>query len=228
MKPSDDETFTEVERSFFAAAPPEEPQPLGDAPGIDDLPAAPPHRPRRAIIAWLRPSVVEGRRRATLVLAVGRRAARAGAAGLVAALSIGRVARRRAVFALAGAILAAGLTAGGVAFRKGAVTKGATAETRGAVRGPTIAEAAPVVGEAAPAAIAPAHAAPRPKVVSSADVKAPRADVSNRRPPAHRRSVHAASPAPRPPETAFMDRETYWAREARSAPGRSSGPFFTR
>ena len=243
MKPSDDETWTEVERSFFAAAPPEEPQPLGDAPCFDDLPAPPPQRPRRELIAWLRPSVARAWRRALLVPRTGgrrvqrawrttalvagaagvsaQRAARTGVARLVAALSLRRVGRRRVVFALMGAIVAAGLTAGGVAFRKSGLTNGATAERDRHVSGPAIAEAAPAASSAS-------RAAPRPNVRSSADVQAPRADVANRGPHAHRKHVSASSSAHRPMVTAFVDRETYWAREPGSAPVGSSRPLFSR
>ena len=254
-KASDDPAWTEVERSFFAAAPPEEPQPLGEEPCFDDVPVPPPQRPRREIIAWLRPSVAGAWRRATVVLGAAgglaerswRRTARTCGAA-VAALSSLRVDRhenpqrvpipsrdvarraeladstrdrRRVVFALAGAVMAAGLTAGGIAFRNGAFTKGATAAREPSVRGPTVAEAAP-------AAISAAQLAPQPNVRSSAGVQAPRADVAKQRSHAHRRPVPASSPAHRPVVTAFVDRETYWAREAQSGPVRSTGPLFSR
>ena len=102
------------------------------------------------LIAWLRPSVARAWRGASRSQGWGparparvahdrprrwrcrrERSAR-GADGrrrrLVAALSLRRVGRRRVVFALMGAIVAAGLTAGGVAFRKSGLTNGATAE----------------------------------------------------------------------------------------------------
>jgi hypothetical protein len=232
-KPSDDATWTEVERSFFAAAPPDDPEPLGEAPRFDDLAAPRGQRPRRALVARLRPAVAGAWRRATLVLgaagghvrltwprtaliigaaaARARDTARAGAAGLVAALSVRRLDRRRvgfafafaSAFALMGAIVTAGLSAGVVAFRKGTLTEGAPAATERPVSGPTI-------------------------VDSAADVQAPRAGVSNRRRHAHRRPVPASSSSQRPLMTAFVDRETYWTREARSAPVRSSRPFFSR
>jgi len=233
-KPSDDPAWTEVERSFFAAAPPEEPAPLEEAPCFEDLPAPPRQRARREIIAWLRPSLAAAWRRTTLafgaagghvqrvccrtalfVRAAGvsaRRGARAVAAGLVAALSIWSVDRRRVVFALAGAIMVAGLAAGGVAFRKGALTNGATA--------PNIA--------AAPVAISASEVALRSNVRSSADVRAPRSDVSNRRSHARRRSVAASSSAQRPVVTANVDRETYWAHETQSAPIRAPRSLFSR
>jgi hypothetical protein len=244
-KPSDDRTWTDVEESFFAAAPPEEPQPLGEVPCFDDLPAPPPRRPRREIFARLRPSVAAAGRQATLVLGAAgariqrarrrtalvvrvagvnaRRAARAGATGLIAALTIGPVARRRVVLALAGASLAAGLTAGGVAIRQGALTRGAVAARDVPPSGPTLAEVAPVAPSASPEP-------PRPNVRSPADVRAPRADVAKRPPRAQRRPVAAPPPAQRPQvtATAFVDRESYWAREARPAPDRPSRPLFSR
>jgi hypothetical protein len=240
---SDDPTWTEVERNFFAAAPPEEPEPLAGAPCFDALPRPPARRPRRVIIAGLRPSLVGAWRRTTLALGAAcghvqrawrrtaaivgsagvsaRRTAGKGAAGLVAAFSIRAVDRRRVAFAVMGTIIAAGLTAGVVAFRKGATIQDATAESGGPVTGPTVAETAPV-------AISASQAAPRPKLRSPAHVQAPRADVSNRRPHVPRRTVPASSSAQPPPVTAFMDRETYWARGAELAPDRSSGPFFRR
>ena len=250
-----------MERSFFAAAPPEEPQPLGEATRVDDPPAPAPQRPRPEIFAWLRPSIAGAGRAATLALgaAVGlaqrawrgttfafraagrltqragrsvalivgaagvkaRHAARAGAAGLVAALSSWRVDRRRLVLAVAGVIMAAGLTAGNVVLWKRALTNGATARSERPVSGPTVAEAAPIDAPAS-------EAAPRPNAQSSANVRASRADASNRRPHAHRKHVPASSSSQRPVMTAFMDRETYWAREPRSAPVRSSKSFFSR
>jgi hypothetical protein len=231
-KPSDDAAWTEVERSFFAAAPPEEAQPLGEASSGEDLSAPRPRRPRRAIIASLRPAVVSAQRGAALVLSAAgglaqrtwRRtalivgaavahawhAARAGAANVVAALSNRPVDRHRLAFAVAALIMAAGLSAGVVPFRKGALPKGAT------------------LAEASPGAVSPSQAAPRPDERSSVDVQASRVDVSSRRPHPHRRAVPPSSSSRRPQLSAFMDRETFWARENRSAPVRSSRPFFSR
>ena len=78
---------------------------------------------RRVQRAWRTTALVAGAAGAS-----AQRAARTGVARLVAALTLRRVGRRRVVFALMGAIVAAGLTAGGVAFRKSGLTNGATAE----------------------------------------------------------------------------------------------------
>jgi hypothetical protein len=245
-KPSESGTWTDVEQSFFAAAPPEEPQPPAEPPRFDDLPAPPPRRPRRAILARLRPSVAAAGRRATLAIGAAGghmqrawretalvvraagvnawHAAGAGAAGLIHALSLGPVARRRVGLTLAGASLAAGIAAGGIAVRKGVLARAAEiAEKEPAVSGPTVAAVAPVAISASPAV-------PRPTVRSSADVRAPRADVAKRPPRAPRRPVVASSSTQRPQvtATAFEDRETYWARGARPAPDRASRPLFSR
>ena len=142
MKPTDDETWSEVEQSFFAAAPPEEPEPSGASLSSDDLPALPPQRPRREIIAWLRLSVAGAGRRATLVLgAAGGLAQRAWHGGVRifraadghvqrawrrAALVVNAASadRRYVGLALAGVLAAAGLTARGVASRKGELSAG--------------------------------------------------------------------------------------------------------
>jgi hypothetical protein len=242
-KPPDDATWSDVERTFFDAAPPEEFQPVGQAPRLDDPPAPLHERPRTQIIASLRASVAgagraaatvvgaagglaqRGRRRAVLIVvaAGGRvqRAARASAEGLVAPLSVWRVDRRRVAAVLVGVVLiAAGLSGGVFTSQRSAPPQSATGEQAIPASGPAVAEAAPV-------AIPAAEAAPAPSVRPSADVRASRADVSNRPPHAGRRSVPASS-TQRPMVTAFMDRETYWAHETRSAPARSSRSFFSR
>ena len=245
-KAPDDATWSDVERTFFDAAPPEEFQPVGPAP--------PPERPRTQIIASLRSSTAGARRAAVFVVGVAgglaartwygaklacrsagrlvqrggrgialtivatgvrvRHTARVSSEHLVAALlSIWCVDRRRLGFAMVGTIVAAGLSAGVVASRRTAPPNGAIAEREAPATGPAIAEAEPN---------------PPPNVRPSADVQAPRADVPNRRSHAHRRSVSAAPPTQRPMVTAFMDRETYWAHETRSAPARSGRSFFSR
>jgi hypothetical protein len=246
-KPPDDATWSDVEQTFFDAAPPEEFQPVGQVPRLDDPPAPAPERPRTQIIALLRSSVAGARRAAALavgaagglvqrgwrggalvVVAAGTRvrdAARAGAEGLVAAvLSIWCVDRRRLAYATAGVLIAAGLSVGFVTSRGAAPTNGAIAERVAPATGPTIAEAAP-------AGVSPSELNPPTSAPPSADARAPRAGVTSRRSHAHRRSVSAAPSAPsaqRPMVTAFMDRETYWAHETRSAPARSSRSYFSR
>ena len=210
MKPTDDTPWTEVEQRFFAAAPPEEPEPFGEPPSFDDLPAPAPQRPRREIIARAGGHVQRAWRGAALFVRA-------------AGVSIRRVDRRGVALALAGAIVAAGLTAGGVAFRKGAPTQGATAEREAPSGDTTIVEAAPDVAPASHARVA--H---RPNVGTSADVPTPRAVASNRHPHDRRRAVPASAAAQRPLVTASMDRETYWASEHRSAAARSSRPLFSR
>lgn len=236
-KPNDDATWTEVERSFFAAAPPEELKTIVEAPHFDDLAGSGPEQPRREI-AWLRRTVTAASRGVTVVvgaagglarrvcrrtvLVVGAacartwQGARTGAAGVVAAFSSWRVDRRRLVVALVGAIALAAF--GG--FRSGAPAQGVTAQRPGSVEGPRVAEVGPV----APSASASGS---QPSVASSAGVEAPGADHSNR-PRGHRRAVAAAASAQRPVVTAYMDRQTYWSREGRSVPGHSSRPFFSR
>src|SRR5215831_9159447 len=241
-KAPDDATWTEVERSFFAAAPPEPAQSVGEATRVDDLPAPLPARPRREIVARLKATAAGTRRVTALVLRaagglvrsgcrwtvliVGGTAVNAwetirdGAAGLLGAPAPAswRVDRRRLAFVLVGAILVAGLTAGRVTSRKGALTKGETASERPPV-GATVAEEAPVATPMPPAA-------PPADVRSSADPQAPRADVPKRRTHARRAALPASSPTQRPMVTAFMDRETYWSQEARSTPVRSSSRSF--
>jgi len=217
-KPSDDATWTEVERSFFAAAPPEDLKTLIEAPRFDDQPAPAPEQPRRRIIAWLRPSMNAARRRVTLVCAAtGGLAQRTWRGTRLALGAAGAPDRRRLVLALVGAIAVAGVSG----FRGGAPTKEATGEREGPAGGPTVAEAGPVAPSAS-------EAGPRPNVGSPGGVRSARADATNRAPRAHRRSVAASPPAQRPVVTAFMDRQTFWAREGRSAPGRSGRPFFSR
>src|SRR5579871_897887 len=76
-KGPEDATWTEVERSFFAAAPPEEAEPPAEALRPGEPPVSRPARPRRAVAAWLRPAMATVRRRATLVgVAAGGRAVR--------------------------------------------------------------------------------------------------------------------------------------------------------
>jgi hypothetical protein len=147
---------------------------------------------------------------------------RSGAAGLFGAPAPAswRVEPRRLALALVGAILVAGLAAGRVASRKGAPTKAETASERPAA-GATVAGAVPVASAAPPAA-------PAPDVPSFTELEPPRADVPTRRAHAHRRAVPAAPSPQRPMVTAFMDRETYWSREARSTPVRASPSFFSR
>jgi len=258
-KAPDDATWSDVERTFFDAAPPEEPQPVGQAPRLDDLPAPRAEPPWSPIMGWLRPSAAGARRAAALVVQgawqgtklAGRAAggliqrvgrgtalvvvaggvrvrdtARAGAAGLVTAvLSIWCVDRRRLAYAMVGVLVGAGLSTGVVASRRAAPTNGATAEREAPATGPIVAEAAPVANS-------PSSADPAANVGPPADVGASRADVTNRRRPAYRRSVPASSSTRRPMVTAFMDRQTYWAHEGRSegrsAPARSSRSFFSR
>jgi hypothetical protein len=176
-----------MERTFFDAAPPEEPGPLPDHPRAFAAARGQVERAWRSTALFVRAAGVNA-----------WAAARAGAARLVAALSRFRVDRRRVAFASAGAIMAAGLTAGSVALRQGVVTSGAT--------------------PARPAPVAVASAAPRANARSSAaDAQAPRADASKRRQHAHRkpsssgdRGTHWA----RAPQS--------------SAPLRPSRPFFSR
>jgi hypothetical protein len=264
-KPPDDATWSDVERTFFDAAPPEEPQPIGEATRVDAAP--PPHaEPRRSqIIGRVRPALAGawrasalaagaagGRARrawngasqatkvacraagglvqrswratAVFVAAAGvrvRQTARTSAEGLLAAvLSIWCVDRRRVAFAMAGVLIAAGLSAGVVASRRAVPAQGVTAERTAPATGSTVAEAAPV-------AASPFEPTPPASARSSADVPQSRAAGSNRRAPAHRRSVPASPSTQRPVVTASMDRETYWAHE-RSAPVRSSGSYFSR
>jgi hypothetical protein len=190
-KPSDDATWTDLEQSFFAAAPPDEPETLGESARVEDVPARPPQRTRRENLLWLRPRAAAAGRRATLVLtAAGGLAQRVGRRTI---LSLGRLDRRNVVVVVATVVV--GFTAGRVVFRKGAPAKAPS---------PAIAAAAPVAASGSRA----------------------RADVSDRRPHAHRKP--AASSAQRPVVTAYRDRESYWARGSRSAPGRSGRPFFSR
>jgi hypothetical protein len=178
---------------------------------------------RPAAIAWLRRAAVG----AGAVGAQARRAVRAGAAGLAAGLSIWRLERRRIVPVLMAAIVAGWVSTGNVTHRNDPPANGVTGR-KAPGRGPVVAEAAPAPVSAPEAAAPPTRNQP-----SSADVRAPDGDVSNRRPHAHRRAFPAAAPAQRPLVTAYMDRQTYWAQEAGStkapsAPARSSRPFFSR
>jgi hypothetical protein len=226
-KPSDDASWTELERSFFASGPPEDPQPLGEAPRLDDLfPTLPPQPPARERFAWLRSSVAAGWRRTTLVFAAARAHARrkiqAGAAGLVAVLSIGSINGRRVAIAAAGSMVAAGLFAAIVASRNGVPTSVATAKTEAPAGRPAVTQATapvPTLASGAPA---------QPDVPSTADVRSPRADASHRPPPARRKPARSSSPATSPLMTASIDRETYWAREGQTARVRQSTPLFSR
>jgi hypothetical protein len=182
-KRPDDAPWTEVERTFFASAPPEEPQPPGETPRLDDVfPTLPRKHPARERFAWLWSSLVAGSRRTTLVLA---------------ALN-----GRRLAFAAVGSIVVMGVFAGIAASRNGAPTKVAAARTEAPASRPAVAQATPAV--------------------------TPRADVAKRPPRAHRKPARTSSPAKRPLMTAFMDRETYWAREGHSAPVHRSKPLFSR
>jgi hypothetical protein len=204
----DDASWTELERTFFASDSPEEPppQPLDEARRLDDrLPTG---------------------LRTTLVLAAvgahARRMIQAGAAGLVAALSIVSANRRCLAFGLGSSIVLMGLFAGIVASRNGGSTKVATAKT-------DVPESRLAVAQATPPVPVPASgAAVQPYVPSTANVSAPRADASKRPPRAHRKPAPASSSAKPPLMTAFMDRETYWARQGQSAPARPSRPLFSR
>jgi hypothetical protein len=225
-KPPDDTVWTEVERSFFAGAPPEPPGPPGEPPRLDDVfPTLPPPRPRREIIAPLKRSVAAAWRRTTLVLgsAGGHalRRARAGAGALVAALSISPINRRRAGSVLVGAIAGAGLSIGIFASLSDAPTN-AVAPQREA------AESVPVVAQAVPVGAPASRAAPRAGVRSAAEGRARRAEAPNRRLLIHRRPAPAAPTVHHPVMTAFEDRETYWARARQSAPAPASRPIFSR
>jgi hypothetical protein len=216
-KPSDDASWTEVERSFFAGGPPEEPQPVGETPRLDDLfPVLRPQPPARQRFAWLRSSVVAGWQRTTLAFGAANayawRKVQAGAAALVAAFSVGSINRRRVAFATVSSIVVTGLFAGIVASRNGAPAKVVATNVEAPEIRPAVAQPTPPVAISAP----------------RADVRAPRADAATRPLRAHRKPASASSSAKRPLVTAFMDRETYWAREGRSAPVRSSRPFFSR
>jgi len=238
-KPPDDAAWTEVERSFFAAAPPEEPQLL-------DEPQAPaPRRPRsrRAAAAWLRPAIATARRGAALVAgaagglarragrktilvvaaagARARGAARAGAASLADGLALWRV-DRRVVLVLMAATAAGWVSTGSIARRSDPSARDLTVEREAPRRAPAVAEAEPVPAVAPGTAAVPPARQPSP---------------GSSHPPRGRRSfVQASSPAQRPVQTAFMDRRTYWAqegfqkgfKEGRSAPVRASRPFFSR
>jgi hypothetical protein len=264
-KPPDDAAWSEVERSFFAGAPPEASEPAGEPPRIADVfPVLAPKRPRRAVFARLRPVAAAAWRGASagvrgataawrgmtaawrgttatlrgatrgLVAASTRswRQARAGAASMIAALSLGRVDRRRAGFALLSVV--AGFSVGIVAFRTGASMRVATARTEGApIYGPPLALAAPVAAlvPAAPVAASPASRATPRSVVPSPSENRPRvAEASSRRPHTQRTAVPAySSTKTRPLVTAFEDRQTYWAREGKSAaPSPASRTLFSR
>ena len=98
-KRPDDASWTELERSFFASGPPEEPQPPGEEPSIDDLfPTLPAQPPARERFAWLLSSVAAGR------------------------------ARRLLAFASLGSIIAMGFLVGVVAFRNGVPSRPALAQ----------------------------------------------------------------------------------------------------
>ena len=89
--PPNDAPWTDAEQSFFAGAPPEEPEAPGDVPRLDNLFPVLQQRPRRAIFARLRSPLAAAWRTTTLVLgaasARARRQVSAAAAGFVAALS---------------------------------------------------------------------------------------------------------------------------------------------
>jgi len=244
-KPSDDDAvWTELERSFFAGAPPEATEPPGEPPRLDEVcPTLPPQRPWREIFVRVRTAMAAAWRRTTLVVdtasaytmrnvragaagliaasAQALRKTRASAAGLIAALSIGRIDRRLVVFTMVGTILVAGLSSGVIASRDGALAKAARAQPEGPVSTPTVAQTERV-------AVSTSRAAPQPKVRSSAEVRSGRAEASNRRLRVHRKPAPAASSAKRPLLTAFEDRETYWARAGQSAPLPASRPLFSR
>jgi hypothetical protein len=224
-KPSDDGVWTEVERSFFASAPPDPPEPHREPPRLDEVfPTLPPPRPRRELLAHVRPFVAGTWRRTKLVLGVASaqlgRTARAGVAAFAALWAL-RIDRRRAVYVFAGAVVVAGLSAGIVAFRNRALTTVATAPREAPANAPEVAEAAPVT--------ASNSRADSPPVTRSApEVRSRHAGASNRLPRVHRKPAPAAAPAVRPVMAAYTDRETYWAHERQSAPVRGSRPFFSR
>jgi len=210
-----------VERSFFASAPPEPPGPPGAPPRLDEVfPTLPARRPRRELVAPLRRFLVAASRRTTLVLggagAPGLRKARAGAAALVAALSISPINRRRAASVLMGAIVGAGLSVAvglsvGIVGSRDGTPAVAMVSTEAPASAPAVAQAPPV-----------------------ADARARPAFASRRRVYIHRRPglvslpTHPTRPTQHPMMTANEDRETYWARAQQSAPAPASRAFFSR
>jgi hypothetical protein len=212
-KRPDNASWTELEQSFFASGSPDEPEPLGEALRVDDLLPTPAQPPARESFTWLRSSMV----------AVWRRANVFGAANaLVAALSIRSIDRRRLAFASVRTILMMGIFAAIVASRTGVSTKVTTAKTEAPASRPAAIQAAPA------ALISASGVAVQQNVRSTANVRPPGADASNRAPRAHRKPAPAPSSAKRPLITVFVDRETYWARQGQSAPARSGRPLFSR
>jgi hypothetical protein len=253
-KPPDDAAWTEVERTFFAGAPPEASEPAGEPPRLADVfPVLAPKRPRRAVLARLRPLAASAWRGATAgwrgasagwrgttaawrgtaralgtASARGWRQARAGAASLIAALSILRIDRRRVGFAFLGVVT--GLSVGIVAFRTAASAKVATAQMEAPASAAPAAQATPLaaVAQATPVGGSAFGAAPQPRVRPSWEHRARRADDSNRRTHLQRKPAPASSLPKRSLMAASEDRETYWARAGKSAPAPASGSFFSR
>jgi hypothetical protein len=257
-KPSDDAAFTEVERTFFAGAPPEMSEPAGEPPRLDEVfPVLARKRPRRVLFARLRSAVVAAGRGTTRVVRLGpavaaaawsgttrvlsaagaraRNQARASAAALVAMLSVWRIDLRRVAFASVGVV--AGLSVGIIAAHTYVSMRVATTQTEAPLLGPPVALAAPVapvaaatptapVAQAAPVAVSSTRAAPQSRVLR----KPAPAFASMKHPTPHAATRPTQHPTQRPlMAAAFEDRESYWARQGRSAaPVPASRSVFSR